>query len=240
MNRPRPRFTEEFLVAVLDALDEGVIAFDALGRLIAANPSAVRMLDMDLEAMRGRPVTDLAHTPLRGDGTAMPAHEHPVVHTLRNGVEVTGMVMGLRPPIGDPRWVSANTRLMPATEESPQRGLVLSFTDVTDRLRAEAALRWRAEFDELVTRLSGQFLSTRPEQTATEIDRALAEVGEFAQVDRCYLYLVDEDNKAVSNVHEWTAPGIRSRKDVRQRVPRETLPWLLRKLERHEAIHIRT
>ncbi|MDP9022675.1 MAG: ATP-binding protein [Actinomycetota bacterium] len=238
MNPPRPRFTEEFLVAVLDALDEGVIAFDSLGRLIAANPSAVRMLDMDLAAMRGRPVTDLTHTPLRADGTAMPAHEHPVARTLRSGVEVTGMVMGLRPPIGDPRWLSANTRLMPATEESPQRGLVLSFTDVTDRLNAEAALRWRAEFDDLVTRLSGQFLSTRPEQTATEIDRALAEIGEFARVDRCYLFLVDEDNEAVTNVHEWTAPGISSRKDGRQRMPRETLPWLMRKLERHEAIHI--
>jgi PAS domain S-box-containing protein len=138
----RPTFAEEWLVAVLDSLDEAVDALDADGRIVAANPSAERLLDFIVGEWRDRSFAELrwglhavvgaAHAPVSADRDTVAAtmSEHRARHRQVLAVEHSD----------HRRWLSVNTRYLPASVEDG-RGVVVTITDVTDRVAAEEALR---------------------------------------------------------------------------------------------------
>ena len=91
--------------------------------------------------------------------------------------------------------------------------------DVTEQRRVEEELRYRAEFQRLIAQISTRFINLVADKIDGEIDRALAEIGVFAGVDRSYVFQFSEDRSTVSNTHEWCRPGIPSFKARLQNLP---------------------
>jgi len=140
--------SESRLQVVLDSLAEGLILLSRDGKLLMANPSAEAILGLSLHELYLAQSESLDWQPLRSDGSPYPVEAFPYRRTLRDGVPLSGEVMGLRRPDGRRCWISINTRpLLLAGEDTPY-AVICSFNDISRQRAAELALsdseaRWR-------------------------------------------------------------------------------------------------
>ena len=136
-------------------------------------------------------------------------------------------------------WVWVHTASTPIFDAAGQlthfNGLVV---DITAQREAEAALQNQMAFENIVTSISTTFINLPPESTDGGIIQALQTIGEFTGVDRSYVFLFNEDGRAMSCCHEWCAPGIAVQQPFLQDLPIETLPWSNAILRRGEVLHV--
>lgn len=100
--------------------------------------------------------------------------------------------------------------------------------DGANRRRLERGL----EFERLLTRSSARLMRTGESRLDEEIEHVLESVGRFFDVDRAYVFTIDERAGTQSNTHEWTAAGITREAPNLQGLPLDTFPWLLAELRR--------
>ncbi|VUT25253.1 MAG: sensory histidine kinase AtoS [Candidatus Methanolliviera sp. GoM_oil] len=116
-------------------------------------------------------------------------------------------------------------------------GSVVTAMDITDLKRVEEALEYRADFENLIATISTNFINLHSDEIDTGINRALQALGEFAGIDRSYLFLFSEDGTMIFNTHEWCAEGIEPQIDNLQGLPINDFPWFMEKLNRFETIY---
>jgi PAS domain S-box-containing protein len=124
--------------SVIAAMADGMVLQDADGSILASNASAERILGLSKDQMA---VTDPPWHAIQEDGTSFPSEMHPAKLTLRTGKPCKNVIMGIHKPTGELTWIAMNSQpLLRAGEEKPY-AVVLSFSDITERKWAEAALR---------------------------------------------------------------------------------------------------
>ncbi len=146
--------SEERLRTVYAAMACGVIVVDAAGAVVDANAAAQQILGVSLDALR---LHGLAYFRLRVasvDGAPPLGPTEPLhILRLRATDPIRGVAIAYAHPDGGERHVHLD--IMPILDETgaPAR-IVLSFIDITARVRAEEALRASEErLRTLVTRL---------------------------------------------------------------------------------------
>ncbi len=168
--------SEQRYRSIITAMAEGVVFHDASGVIVDANPAAREILGLSDDELRGRHSRDPRWESVRADGSPFPGDQHPAMVSLRTGEEVRGVVMGLRHPEHDLRWISINAE--PLFDEGASRpyAVVATFADITARKQAEDALREKeAQYRDLVEN-HPQFVERyRPDTTVLFVNRALAE-----------------------------------------------------------------
>ncbi|HSO06082.1 MAG TPA: PAS domain S-box protein [Pelomicrobium sp.] len=138
------------LHAVFDALAEGVAFFDPHGRVVQTNRALERAFAPTLRALSNPGATRSPF--VHPDGTPLPREDHPALAVLRNGSPRRDVEVGVRRDGGDICWRLVNAQ--PVRDEGGRMlGAVASFVDITQRKRAEEALR-KAD------RLKDEFLAT--------------------------------------------------------------------------------
>jgi diguanylate cyclase (GGDEF)-like protein/PAS domain S-box-containing protein len=128
--------------AVVESLFEGLIVLALDGRVVSANASAQRIL--------GRAGADLigqqaSWSVIDANGDVVPVEELPGFATLRDGEPRTGVVLGVRLPGGQERWIEENTRALRAPDGELE-GVVITFADVTERSQVERRVRAERDF----------------------------------------------------------------------------------------------
>ncbi|WP_254567267.1 PAS domain S-box protein [Oscillatoria sp. HE19RPO] len=139
--------------SVLSAMSEGVIMQDANGMIYTYNESASRIFGLSLEQMMGWIAIDPRWRAVRADGSPFPTEEHPLAVTLRTGESFRDCIMGIHKPDGSLTWILLNTTPLFRPDETQLYAGVATFTDITDRLSAEALVReseakFRAAFEQ--------------------------------------------------------------------------------------------
>jgi diguanylate cyclase (GGDEF)-like protein/PAS domain S-box-containing protein len=134
---------------VLGALHEGVLMVDRLGRVLAANPAAQRILDPDGGELVGNTIGDPGWSAVHEDGSPMELASFPVSATLATGEARSNAIMGLYRPDGSHIWISVNTQGVFQPGEELPRAVVISISDVSERRSFEAELRFLADHDAL-------------------------------------------------------------------------------------------
>lgn len=117
-------------------------------------------------------------------------------------------------------------------------GIIINSRDVTERTQAETSLRYRWEFEKLITTISGNFINIAAEDVDSEINRSLQAIGEFAGADRSYVFQFSPEAASVTNTHEWCRRGIDSHIHRLQNLPVQSLPWIFGRLRRGETVNI--
>jgi diguanylate cyclase (GGDEF)-like protein/PAS domain S-box-containing protein len=141
--------------ALVAALADGVVMQAADGRIVAANPSAERILGLSLDQLAGRTSLDPRWRAVHADGTPFPGAEHPAMVALATGQPQTGVAMGIHKPDGTRSWLVVNARPLTAPGESRPHAVVATFTDVTaQREAAEILARSEARFRALTEQSS--------------------------------------------------------------------------------------
>lgn len=110
--------------------------------------------------------------------------------------------------------------------------------DVTEQVRAEAALRHQLDFETLLARISRLFLDLPLEEIDKSIDQIVQLLGEFVDVDRSYLYLVSSDLTTLEAGYEWCAPGVKPELKKTLAMAVESFTWATEQLLTHEVLHV--
>jgi PAS domain S-box-containing protein len=117
-------------------------------------------------------------------------------------------------------------------------GHLWRYRDVTESERIREQLEHRLELEHIIVDVSTTFIKTPGAELDDVIERALGVVGAFLDIDRSYVFTLDEAAETVSNTHEWTAPGISPERDNLQDIPTSELPWWMARLRRHQPLTV--
>jgi PAS domain S-box-containing protein len=110
--------------------------------------------------------------------------------------------------------------------------------ELATRHHVEEKLQERIQFDRLITSISTKFINLPSDKIDEGIEQTLQQIGEFVNVDRCYVFLVSQETKTTTNSHEWCRQGIRPEKDNLQNVPFSAIPWWMDIISRLENVHV--
>jgi len=152
------RQEEEFLRVLLDTLDEGIVACDAIGRITVFNPAARRLhgIDPTVEPVGRVPSSLMLRHP---DGTPIDPEESPLLLAM-GGERLHNVEIILAPREGDPRKVSVNGQAL-VDEEGWKLGAVVAMHDVTEQKRNEERLADLAHHDPLTGLANRTLLAVR-------------------------------------------------------------------------------
>ncbi|MHC4480461.1 MAG: PAS domain S-box protein [Planctomycetota bacterium] len=212
---------------ILGALSEHVVYQDTDYRILWANRAAHESVGASDGELHGRHCYEVW-----GDGER-PCPHCPVAAARRSG-EPREAEMTI--PDGRVWWVRGSPVM---DDEGRVIGAVKTTLDVTEKKQAEAASQYRFELERLVTTISSSFIKLSHEEIDGAIDRALRALGEFAGVDRSYVFQFREDGNTTDNTHEWCAPGIEPQKEHFQGVLIEAeLPWFTQTVRKGAVCHV--
>ncbi len=197
-----------------------------------ASPSIDKTSGYSVAEVVGARPTDFLH----------PEDEQAVMETARRALAHPNTPVEIKPfrvlhRQGHYFWLDGIAVGMP--DVPGVEGVVINCQDVTARLRAEEELRYRDDFQQIVTAISSEFVRLVPEEIGDGIDRALATIGRFTDVDRSYVFLLRDDRETLDNTHEWCAAGIEPQIDSLQGIPLdEGLPWFAKRIRACRDVHI--
>ncbi len=184
--------------SVVNALDEGVVVIDTHGRLRTANASAERILGLPLAELTKRSLQDATWRVIHENGAPFPVEDHPAAATLRTGESYSGVVMGLYKPEGELRWLDVNSRPLRLPGESTPSAAVVSFSDITQRKRAEE-------------RLSAQYAVTRVLAESRSLEDAVPKIiqalGQNLEWDYGVFWRVDKAVGLLRCIDQWQHPS---------------------------------
>jgi diguanylate cyclase (GGDEF)-like protein len=141
---------------ILDSLREGVLMFDARGRIVTSNTAVEHLFEVPGTYLAGRTHEEMVEGLERlgggledEDGMPFPLEEHPVVLARESGEPVSNVLIGIRRGEGrPPEWFQVSARPLTRRSHGPPFPVVVSFSDVTEIRHAEL------ERDELVSALA--------------------------------------------------------------------------------------
>ena len=100
------------------------------------------------------------------------------------------------------------------------------------RRKTETELLWRLEFESLLSDLSTTFINLPEEQVDVNMERSLARLGEFLNMDRISLFQFSQDRTEMATIYSWNAPGVAPAPPL---VSTDNLSWWRGRLLRGEA-----
>jgi len=115
---------------------------------------------------------------------------------------------------------------------------IAAIRDITERKKAEETLRRRLALESFLADFSARCIDLPPGETDAAVNQALEGIGALTDVDRSYVFLLDDQRRTMTNTHEWCAPGIEPQKENLQDLPWDIFPWWMDKLGRFETIYI--
>ncbi|HEX8988314.1 MAG TPA: PAS domain-containing protein [Rhodocyclaceae bacterium] len=141
------RIGDRLFQAIFMAMDEGAVSQDGSGVIVAVNPAAENILGLSAAELAGRSSADFARKLnfIREDGTPFRRELDPATLALQTGKPQRNVLMGAHRPDGTLAWISFNAQPLLSDGESRPYGVVTTFRDVTERMRAEEALSFVAE-----------------------------------------------------------------------------------------------
>jgi diguanylate cyclase (GGDEF)-like protein/PAS domain S-box-containing protein len=221
---------EAYRALVQDSLQELLILQD--GCIVFANPSAVRNSGYTLEELLSLSPADLTRT-IYPEGFA----EHaPSVSSIDQGApSVNRQELRVMNRAGAVRWVEA---LRTCNEYQGLPAVQIIQFDITERKLTEERLRYRHAIEGLVTSISTRFINLTSESVDSGIRNSLQSLGRFAEVDRCYVYLLSSDFSHFEHGYEWCRNGLRSRIENLLGESFETYAWTLNHFKARMPVYV--
>jgi PAS domain S-box-containing protein len=137
--------SEQHYRSTVSALIEGVIVFDSQGRALTCNPSAERILGLTLDQIQREKRSLADWNVLHEDLSPFPTDQLPLARALATSQSQRGVIFGHRRPDGEVRWLLVNAEPVFDPLAGRAGSVVVSFTDITERISAETALRENEE-----------------------------------------------------------------------------------------------
>jgi PAS domain S-box-containing protein len=188
----------DFDEAVMRNMGEGLYTVDARGIVTSMNPAAEKLFGWRFEEIRGRKMHDVTHHTHR-DGTPFPADECAGLQVIRGGESLLDHedVFVRR----DGSFFDVSYSSSPLRENDEIVGLVVVFTDSTERKQAEQRLALQAEIGDLIRMIA---------DPARLLYAVSAAVGRSLDVGRSFFSEIDPDTGRETVHRDYCAEGVQS------------------------------
>lgn len=132
-------------------------------------------------------------------------------------------------------WILLNVSFVLNNDGSPKY-FIGQIQDVTDRKNNELELMHHAQIEKVFNEISYQFVCSNYLETDTSINTALKKLGLITEVDRVYVFQLEDNETTMSNLFEWCNKGIEPQISNLQQLPVAKFPWWMAQLNNHKII----
>ena len=195
------------LQLVLDSTDEGIYAVDTEGRCTLVNRAAAAILGYTPDELYGANLHQLVHSS-RLDGSPYAQEACPMYGVLRSGRACRGSDDVFF--TSDGKAIVIDYSASPIVSDGMTRGVVVTFTDVTERRKLEAQLEQAKRLGSL-----GRLAAT----VAHEFNNVLMSISPFAEIVRR-----DTATSRAQNGCEQILKAVRRGKAITEEILRFTQP----------------
>ena len=127
--------------SLVAAMGDGLIVRDRKGRVAAANAAAERILGVSAEDLNATALDPESMAAIDENEEPISRDELPSVKVLRTGQAEHDRVVGMRSADGRHLWLSVSAEPLVADGAAEAAGVVVCFTDITERMAAAEVLR---------------------------------------------------------------------------------------------------
>ena len=190
----RLRASEERYRGLAEQLVDGIFVTDAEGRYLDANRAGCDMLGYSLDEIKRRTIRDV-----------LPRSELPKLPEQFRRLATRDVVRNVwcfRRKDGSTFDGELVARRLP---DGRLQGVV---RDLTGQKRSAHALLRRLEFERFLFELSRTFISLPEAEVSVNMERGLAQVGEFLNMDRVTILELSRDRPEITVAYSWNAPGV--------------------------------
>ncbi len=175
------RESEERLRGLFNTMAEGMIFAAPDGQIVQANPVAERILGLKRSEIEARNYVAPEWEILRPDRTTMPPEEMAGPRAMKEKRPVKDVVMGAKRPNGSISWI--NVSAAPLINEAGElEGVVGTFADITERVRAEEALQEAKKFSgDLIASMQDGFSVLDSHGVHIDVNAALSQMTGFSR-----------------------------------------------------------
>ncbi len=125
---------------IIDNTKEGIILQEVSGRIVAWNKAAEQIFGISAQEALSHASMSRDWNTIHEDGSPFPGQEHPSMITLSTGMPCKDVVIGVKIPTKDIRWISVNTNPLFKENESKPYAVVITISDITERKKSESDL----------------------------------------------------------------------------------------------------
>ena len=93
-------------------------------------------------------------------------------------------------------------------------------------------------FQKMVLNIALRFMNIDQDSYNDQVNFLLSELGSFFNVDRTYLFTINECKKTMTYTHEWCNLGIEPEVLTIEKIPLTVFPWWLDQLEHNNLVYI--
>ncbi|MDP6963200.1 MAG: EAL domain-containing protein, partial [Planctomycetota bacterium] len=99
-------------------------------------------------------------------------------------------------------------------------------------------MQYRATSNQALMEISSLFIGCNQDNIDEAVSNCLDIVGDFFEVDRASVYLIDYDSNSFSCINEWCRAGVSEQFEAQQSLRLESYPWLRKKLSDRQPVII--
>lgn len=186
------------------------------------NPALCELCGQSQQELLARPFWQFVHRQDRS-GLSQLAKEG-----LREGQQEVRLTLRLMVSHQRPIWVDLYLKRIQLLDEDFVTGTIV---DVHRFKVLEDQLLYNSGLNEMLADLSAELLKANAQNIGQSMQSFLTTIGQFFQVDRAYLFRIDDDSKTLSNTHEWCARGVKPFIDQLQNISLESFSWFHQELQ---------
>lgn len=111
-------------------------------------------------------------------------------------------------------------------------------TDITEMKQIKETISKQIEFEDILLEQSSLIFSSNTEDLDRTIDNTLMRIGEFAGIDRSYIFKDHPDGNLMSNIYEWCAADVNPEIENLKDLPLDIFPASMEAFNRGEEVYI--
>jgi diguanylate cyclase (GGDEF)-like protein len=214
------------LTALVSASGDALFVCDARGIIRFWNAGAADLFGIPASEAVGR-----SAEPIFQGGWPLPSADGAAAKWETSSLRPDGIGVPVELSAGPVMAGPDGFVLIAARDLAERQGWEDAIRDSEERhLKAREDLRNRIRFEDLITSVSTHFIHLPSERIDMGINYALRSLGDFAKVDRSYIFLFSPDGSRADNAYEWCAPGIAPRMQRLQGLDTARFPWFMERI----------